>query len=412
MMRTHGKAGFTLIELLVVIAIIALLAAILFPVFAKAREKARQTTCVNNQRQMAAYVLIYAQDHDEILPMAATVWSDLNLNGAILKCLSAAKKTAVSYTYNGGAGKNNTPFVSGRALGDIHDPTVTWLTADSDDGSIIVCRHTDHAVMSFVDGHVTLSQASTTYAGAEISSTDTGQVADASVTSTWGTTTTTGCKKDFRSTNTSTKNFVLAGNSNAYGADGYLLFLTSNTSQINSGDLAGTLSSAASTSNLGDTATFTNVTPYASVTLCHRYDMPSSGAAGWYPLSSSYGGYGVLDDPTLPIGADVPNIAVGELYAIRQPPVISLLTINVNNNTPPSFRIGFVVAGDPGGKPATITVNGATATCIGVNGWRYADWYFFDVGGAIPGTPIKVQITAQTGNPSADIVGIVFDSLN
>ncbi len=66
------EAGFTLIELLVVIAIIALLAAILFPVFAQAREKARQTTCASNMRQMGLAVLMYAQDYDECLPLAAT----------------------------------------------------------------------------------------------------------------------------------------------------------------------------------------------------------------------------------------------------------------------------------------------------------------------------------------------------
>ncbi|MHB9025320.1 MAG: type II secretion system protein, partial [Armatimonadota bacterium] len=55
--------GFTLIELLVVIAIIAILAAILFPVFAKAREKARQTSCLNNQKQVATALLMWVQDH-------------------------------------------------------------------------------------------------------------------------------------------------------------------------------------------------------------------------------------------------------------------------------------------------------------------------------------------------------------
>jgi len=57
--------GFTLIELLVVIAIIAILAAILFPVFARAREKARQTSCLNNTKQIAIAALQYAQDYDE-----------------------------------------------------------------------------------------------------------------------------------------------------------------------------------------------------------------------------------------------------------------------------------------------------------------------------------------------------------
>ena len=66
-----SRKGFTLIELLVVIAILAILAAILFPVFAKAREKARQSMCVNNVRQLALGVLMYAQDWDETLPPCA-----------------------------------------------------------------------------------------------------------------------------------------------------------------------------------------------------------------------------------------------------------------------------------------------------------------------------------------------------
>ena len=60
--------GFTLIELLVVIAIIAILAAILFPVFAQAREKARQITCVSNKKQVAMGMLQYVQDYDEQIP--------------------------------------------------------------------------------------------------------------------------------------------------------------------------------------------------------------------------------------------------------------------------------------------------------------------------------------------------------
>jgi len=60
--------GFTLIELLVVIAIIAILAAILFPVFAKAREKARQTACLSNMKQLALATLMYASDWDEWWP--------------------------------------------------------------------------------------------------------------------------------------------------------------------------------------------------------------------------------------------------------------------------------------------------------------------------------------------------------
>ena len=64
--RVHrGSRGFTLIELLVVIAIIAILAAILFPVFAQAREKARQTQCLSNAKQIGTGILMYAQDYDE-----------------------------------------------------------------------------------------------------------------------------------------------------------------------------------------------------------------------------------------------------------------------------------------------------------------------------------------------------------
>jgi len=59
------KGGFTLIELLVVIAIIAILAAILFPVFARAREKARQTSCLSNLKELALAQQMYAQDYDE-----------------------------------------------------------------------------------------------------------------------------------------------------------------------------------------------------------------------------------------------------------------------------------------------------------------------------------------------------------
>ena len=66
-MLTHRK-GFTLIELLVVIAIIAILAAILFPVFARAREKARQTSCLSNIKQLALGTIMYQQDYDGFNP--------------------------------------------------------------------------------------------------------------------------------------------------------------------------------------------------------------------------------------------------------------------------------------------------------------------------------------------------------
>src|SRR5438093_8727534 len=62
------RNGFTLIELLVVIAIIAILAAILFPVFAQAREKARSATCLSNFKQIGVGVLMYVQDWDDTYP--------------------------------------------------------------------------------------------------------------------------------------------------------------------------------------------------------------------------------------------------------------------------------------------------------------------------------------------------------
>jgi len=70
-----ARRGFTLIELLVVIAIIAILAAILFPVFAKVREKARQTACASNMKQLGLAIIQYKEDYDEVYPGA---WKQYN----------------------------------------------------------------------------------------------------------------------------------------------------------------------------------------------------------------------------------------------------------------------------------------------------------------------------------------------
>ena len=74
---SRHRSGFTLIELLVVIAIIAILAAILFPVFAQAREKARQASCLSNMKQISLSVLMYIQDYDEKFPIGTVADSSL-----------------------------------------------------------------------------------------------------------------------------------------------------------------------------------------------------------------------------------------------------------------------------------------------------------------------------------------------
>ncbi len=91
------RRGFTLIELLVVIAIIAILAAILFPVFARAREKARQTSCLSNLKQLCLGTQMYIQDNDELFPRCRnwytrTLWANVVLpyvnNKDIFRCPS------------------------------------------------------------------------------------------------------------------------------------------------------------------------------------------------------------------------------------------------------------------------------------------------------------------------------------
>ncbi len=153
-MSSKTKDGFTLIELLVVIAIIAILAAILFPVFARAREKARQTTCTSNQRQMSSLVMMYVQDHKEQLPASSTVWSDLSVDPGVLICPTLGKNYPNGYGYNVG--------LSNQAIGDIADPTKTIMTADSKANpqnliyttSDCDIRHSKSFVLSALDGHV------------------------------------------------------------------------------------------------------------------------------------------------------------------------------------------------------------------------------------------------------------------
>jgi prepilin-type N-terminal cleavage/methylation domain-containing protein len=81
-MLSARKKAFTLIELLVVIAIIAILASILFPVFARARENARRASCLSNLKQIGLATMMYTQDYDEGYPYALTlIPTDANTPG-------------------------------------------------------------------------------------------------------------------------------------------------------------------------------------------------------------------------------------------------------------------------------------------------------------------------------------------
>lgn len=117
------RKGFTLIELLVVIAIIAILAAILMPVFAQAREKARMTSCLNNLKQIGTAMLQYVQDYDEQLP---TVWRDDPVIGSMDTYISMqpyVKNVQVFHCPNrsdtgcGGLGNNQSFNPGARCMG-------------------------------------------------------------------------------------------------------------------------------------------------------------------------------------------------------------------------------------------------------------------------------------------------------
>jgi prepilin-type N-terminal cleavage/methylation domain-containing protein/prepilin-type processing-associated H-X9-DG protein len=105
--RLHG--AFTLIELLVVVAIIAMLAAILFPVFAQAREKARQTSCLSNVKQMGLGLMMYAQDYDEYIPRNAFADPPRVLEGAHFVDCSTPRWMDVIQPYIKNTQINNCP---------------------------------------------------------------------------------------------------------------------------------------------------------------------------------------------------------------------------------------------------------------------------------------------------------------
>ena len=151
--RVSSIKGFTLIELLVVIAIIAILAAILFPVFARARENARKSSCQSNLKQIGLGVLQYVQDYDERFPRIAATgtisagWADriqpYLKSTQLLKCPSFTGTTqntdpfAVGYTsywFSRSIDDPNSPG-AGMAQAAILNPTLTILNGDGGSAS-------------------------------------------------------------------------------------------------------------------------------------------------------------------------------------------------------------------------------------------------------------------------------------
>ena len=141
------RVGFTLIELLVVIAIIAILAAILFPVFARAREKARQSSCLSNVKQLQLAIMQYVQDYDEMMP---TCWTGQTTyehpywyekaepylkNTQVFLCPSARNYTTIAYGYNY-MYLGSTSGTGAVSIADIERPSEMLIFCDSyDDGS-------------------------------------------------------------------------------------------------------------------------------------------------------------------------------------------------------------------------------------------------------------------------------------
>ena len=153
MRNTQYRKGFTLIELLVVIAIIAILAAILFPVFAKAREKARQTSCASNEKQLGLGFIQYVQDYDEKWPIGigtsanatSISWPDEIFpyvkSVGVFKCPDDSTQNTTTPTYALSYAMNynltaDSQTAGGNSQASLSSPTSTVLAFDYDEGTV------------------------------------------------------------------------------------------------------------------------------------------------------------------------------------------------------------------------------------------------------------------------------------
>ncbi len=206
--------GFTLIELLVVIAIIAILAAILFPVFARAREKARQSSCLSNVKQINTAILMYIQDYDERMPRShigggGSGWGYMYMilpyvkNAQVFDCPSQSVTVNPPIVYNECRSYSFNELLWGDMLAKVEAPATTVMQGDATpntwqgawsmyrpsrghrpdaiDGSDhklwgsgvtqswkyfnFCARHNDMGNMGFVDGHAKAMKYSTLYDG-------------------------------------------------------------------------------------------------------------------------------------------------------------------------------------------------------------------------------------------------------
>jgi len=135
--------------------------ALLFPVFAKSREKARQESCSSHQRQIAMAAMMYAQEHEDKFPASATFWHSIDVPPAVLVCPSMK-------TLANGYGLNNN--LGGQKIGSLSNPSDMLLTADAVgafDANLIQqvtdldWRHDHGCIASYCDGHIAYLKAGT-----------------------------------------------------------------------------------------------------------------------------------------------------------------------------------------------------------------------------------------------------------